>query len=145
MRHDSEAQRAKQEIEMYSQLKSMIARDGKLILGLVHHFYGPLRELNFILEDPDPSKVHRYLVRINKQDANNKFLVDIHKATGMAVRMMVLNSLDNDTKTTDEIIASMEFKPITVETFEEGEKHILDVVKEHPMSKDPYYFRKGEF
>ena len=43
-----ERQKAAEEIK-----KMADANGGKIFMGMVHHMYGPLRGLNFILDNPD--------------------------------------------------------------------------------------------
>jgi hypothetical protein len=127
---------------------------GKIFMGMVHHMYGPLRGLNFILDTPnveavmnamdsqevqmDPVEQMKRATEIKTKDP--KDVVDIcfkvWTETGLAVRLMVLPF---------EMADQAENYPNSVKSIEGGIKEINSIVKmTAPLqSKDPFFYRVG--
>jgi hypothetical protein len=127
---------------------------GKIFMGMVHHMYGPLRGLNFILDTPnveavmnamdsqevqmDPVEQMKRATEIKTKDPND--VVDIcfkvWTETGLAVRLMVLPF---------EMADQAENYPNSVKSIEGGIKEINSIVKmTAPLqSKDPFFYRVG--
>jgi hypothetical protein len=127
---------------------------GKIFMGMVHHMYGPLRGLNFILDTPnveavmnamdsqeiemDPEEQMKRATEVKTRDP--KDVVDlcfkVWTETGLAVRLMVLPF---------EMTDQAENYPNSVKSIEDGIKEINTLVKmTAPLqSKDPFFYRVG--
>lgn len=104
---------------------------GKVFIAMVHpHFYGPLRNLNFILENPNVDELDEYL---RQQQTQIKF--EIWQATMLAVTPMIMPW---------EMSLTCEKKPKSFKTIQEAEDHIRKLLKENKAKdKDLYYYRVG--
>jgi hypothetical protein len=119
-----------EEKEMIGQLENMIKEKGTVLIAMVHpHVYGPLRGLNFILQNPSPKVINHYMMEGCESISTHTW-----KETGMAARPMVLPH---------EMISDMETPPIKVNSIREGEDHIKKIIAKHTLEKDPWYFRMG--
>lgn len=128
--------------------------DNKILMGMVHHMYGPLRGLNFILDTPnveavmdvmdsqeiemspeDQMKKAEYMKTNNPENAVD-LCFKIWGETGLAARLMVLPF---------EMADQAENYPNTVNTIEGGIKEINSALKmtAHLQSKDPFFYRVG--
>lgn len=128
--------------------------DNKILMGMVHHMYGPLRGLNFILDTPNVEAVMDVMdsqeiemspgdqmKRAEYMKTNNpENVVDLcfktWGETGLAARLMVLPF---------EMADQAENYPKTVNTIEGGIKEINSALKmtSHLQSKDPFFYRVG--
>jgi hypothetical protein len=115
--------------QAFEELKKEIAKHGKVCIIFTHYFYGGLRSLNFILENPDAKDLDDYLTGKNRwQDVGQK----IWEKTMMAVVPQIIPM---------ELIKEMETPPKSFKTIKEGEAHIKVLLEKNP--KDPYYYRLG--
>jgi len=63
--------------------KELEVLGGKVFLGFVHPtLYGPVRNLNFILEGPNPEFLDKYLT-----DPQKDIVIDVWKETMMATQL----------------------------------------------------------
>jgi len=127
---------------------------GKIFMAMVHHMYGPLRGLNFILDTPNveavmnamdsqeiemgPEEQMKRATEVKTRDP--KDVVDlcfkVWTETGLAVRLMVLPF---------EMVEQAENYPNAVKSIEGGIKEITSAVRmTAPLqSKDPFFYRVG--
>lgn len=120
----------------FQELKNVIEKEGKVILGLIHNFYGPLRELNFIIQNPNPQEIAKYLDEGRNNPKIKNFYQTLHSYIGIVPVMMVLPP---------EMLGMMKFKPKVVSNLREGERHILNIAEKHTLQNDPFYFRMGQY
>ena len=114
----------------FQELQNLIKKEGKVLIAMVHPaLYGPLRGLNFILENPDAKSLDSYLASGCESISRHTW-----EKTMMAVKPMILPN---------ELISQMETPPIKVKTLKEGEAHIKKILAQHTMEKDAFYFRLG--
>jgi hypothetical protein len=112
--------------------KELEVLGGKVFLGFVHPtLYGPVRNLNFILEGPNPEYLDKYL-----RDGQKKILIDVWKETMMATHVMVLPW---------EMTLTCEVNPPTFKSIKEAEAYIRETLKRNkPKNEsDPFFYRKG--
>jgi hypothetical protein len=105
---------------------------GKVFLGFVHpNLYGPVRNLNFILEGPNPEFLDKYLT-----DPKKDIVIDIWKETQMATQLMVLPW---------EMSLTCEINPPTFKTIKESEVYIRKKLADNKQKNlnDPFFYRKG--
>jgi len=105
---------------------------GKVFLGFVHPtLYGPVRNLNFILEGPNPEFLDKYLTNPQKD-----IVVDVWKETQMATQLMVLPW---------EMSLTCEINPPTFKTIKESEIYIRKKLADNKQKNlnDPFFYRKG--
>jgi len=137
------------------QIKKMLAESqNKMFMGMVHHMYGPLRGLNYVIVEPDVESV---LDCLDEQSRGLEFgdqiqilaelegrhpvnvvetAIKIWKETGLAVHLLILPY---------EMVVDAENPPIEVGSIEEGRKQILqNLALTAPLhSKDIFFFRRG--
>lgn len=117
----------------YQQLVDAIKKDGKVFIGFIHQFYGPLRSLNFIITDPNPEYVVEY---IETQKRWESIVVAIWEKTGLATTPMVLPW---------DMLKECEEPPLTFNTFKMAEAHLKSKMQSNPgLDKDPYFYRLGK-
>ena len=105
---------------------------GKVFLGFVHPtLYGPVRNLNFILEGPNPEFLDKYLT-----DPQKDIVIDVWKETMMATQLMVLPW---------EMSLTCEINPPTFKTIKESEIYIRKKLADNKQKNinDPFFYRKG--
>jgi len=105
---------------------------GKIFISFVHpHFYGPMRNLNFILETSDPQGLEKYLL-----DGWEKINLHIWEETMMSSLPMVMPW---------EMTVTAEIPPKVVKSIKEGEEHIKSMIEKNKKKKDydPFYYRLG--
>ena len=105
---------------------------GKVFLGFVHQsLYGPLRNLNFILENPNPEYLDHFL--LNGQD---KIVTDVWKETMLATRLMVLPW---------EMTYTTEITPPSFASLKEAQAYIRKKLQDNKQKNidDPFFYRKG--
>jgi hypothetical protein len=105
---------------------------GKVFLGFVHPtIYGPVRNLNFILEGPNPEFLDKYLT-----DPQKDIVIDVWKETMMATQLMVLPW---------EMSLTCEINPPTFKTIKESEIYIRKKLADNKQKNinDPFFYRKG--
>lgn len=105
---------------------------GKIFISFVHpHFYGPMRNLNFILETSDPRGLENYLL-----SGWEKIVTDIWAETMMSTVPMVMPW---------EMTITSEIKPPVVKTIQEGEDYIRKMLKKNKTKEGygPFYYRLG--
>ena len=105
---------------------------GKVFLGFVHpQLYGPVRNLNFILEGPNPEFLDKYLT-----DPQKDIVIDVWKETMMATQLMVLPW---------EMSLTCEINPPTFKTIKESEIYIRKKLADNKQKNinDPFFYRKG--
>ena len=118
--------------EQFHYLKQEIKNlKGKVFISYVHaSLYGPLRNLNFILENPDPSELHKYL-----KEGWEQIGIDIWKETMMATQPMVMPW---------EMTLTAEKPPQVFKSIKAAEFHIRTLLKANKsMTEDPFYYRLG--
>ena len=112
--------------------KELEVLKGKIFLGFVHPtLYGPVRNLNFILENPNPEFLDKYLT-----DPQKDIVMDVWKSTMMATQLMVLPW---------EMSLTCEINPPTFKSIKESEIYIRKMLKENHQKNidDPFFYRKG--
>jgi hypothetical protein len=136
-------------------IEKMIAEsDNKIFMGMIHHVYGPLRGLNYILTNPNVEEILDCLdeqaegvelddqmeiiekVKTSEPKTNIETAIKIWTKTGMAVQLMILPY---------EMVDQAENSPAEVKSLEEGRKEILrNLSFTAPLQeKDPFFFRVG--
>ena len=118
--------------EQFEHLKKEIKNlNGKIFISFVHPgLYGPLRNLNFILENPDPVELNKYL-----KEGWHRIVEDIWKETLMATQPMVMPW---------EMTLTAEKTPKVFKTIKDAETHIRHLLKIGiSMTQDPFYYRLG--
>jgi hypothetical protein len=138
--------------------KFLKENDNQVHLGLIHHFYGPLRGCNFKIKVDNAKQLVDYLdshqkeiSEITSQEKMNALLESLKMGrspknllelctkvwmeTGMQVQMQIL-PLD--------VIAKAEDKPNEVKTFKGGHDEILMQLAIGKAMKDPFFFRMGK-
>ena len=112
------------------ELKKLIAsKNNEVVIYYIHEtFYGPIRGLHFILSNPDPVKLDKYL-----QQASSEVSYKLWQILGLMVKPMVSPDLDP---------IKFEETPKKFTDLESAEEHILAKVKTAPY-KDPFYYRIG--
>lgn len=136
-------------------IKKMIAESGnKIFMGMIHHVYGPLRGLNYILVNPDVEEVldcldeqgegvelddqMKLIKKVEKSEPENiiETGIKVWTKTGMAVQLMILPY---------ELVEQAENSPTEVNTLKEGRTEILrNLSLTAPLQeKDPFFFRAG--
>lgn len=136
-------------------IKKMIAESGnKIFMGMIHQVYGPLRGLNYILDNPDVEEVldcldeqsagvelqdqMRLIKKVEKQEPENiiETGIKVWTKTGMAVQLMILPY---------EMAEQAENYPTEVKSLKEGRSEILKNLSfTAPLqAKDPFFFRVG--
>ena len=142
--------------EVKAQLDDMIiSNNGKVFMGMIHHMYGPLRGLNFILNNAqaedimnsideqavemDPEVQMKIATEIKEGKVPNSLIELVFKIwtdTGLSPRLMVLP---------EDLIEQAENPPIEVEDIAGGCKEILSVLRmTHQLQEqDPHFFRVG--
>ena len=136
-------------------IKDMASENGgKIFMGMVHHMYGPLRGLNFILDNPNIEEVldaidsqaeaieleeQMKMVEIIKTK-NPENVVElcfkIWAETALSPRLMILPFDMTD---------QAENYPNTVSNIEQGIKEVSASLKmtSSLQAKDPFFFRTG--
>jgi hypothetical protein len=142
--------------QVIAQLNEMIDQTkGKVFMGMTHHMYGPIRGLNFILNNAqaedimntideqaiemDPEfqmKLAEEIKAGKKPDNLIELVFKIWTDTGLSPRLMVLPN---------EFIEQAENPPVEVEDIAGGCREILSVLRmTHKFQeKDPHFFRVG--
>jgi hypothetical protein len=134
--------------------KMINENDGKLLMGMVHHVYGPLRGLNFILDKPNIEEVLdamdsqevemsiedqvKLIEEIKKREPKNSIdlKIKIWNETGLSPRLMVLPF---------ELADQAENYPTVVKDIVGGIKEVTNVLKfTAPLqAQDTFFYRKG--
>jgi hypothetical protein len=142
--------------QVIGQLNEMIDQTkGKVFMGMVHHMYGPLRGLNFILDNAQAEDIMNsideqaiemdpeFQIKLAEEIKEGKtptnlieLVIKIWTDTGLSPRLMVL-PLD--------LIEQAENPPVEVKDIAGGQKEILTVLRmTHQLQeKDPHFFRVG--
>jgi hypothetical protein len=142
--------------EVLAQLNEIISQsNGKAFMGMIHPTYGPLRGLNFILNDAIGEDIMNSIdeqhIEMNPEDQikiaeelkkgkspNNliELVIKIWVETGLATQLMVI---PND------LIDKAENPPSEFLSIKDGCKEILNVLlmTHNLQEKDPYFFRSG--
>ena len=128
---------------------------GKVFMGMVHHMYGPLRGLNFILDNAQAEDIMNsideqaiemdpeFQIKIAEEIKEGKTpsnliecVIKIWTDTGLSPRLMVLP---------EDLIEQAENPPVEVKDINSGCKEILNVLRmTHKFQeKDPHFFREG--
>ena len=127
--------------------------DGKIFMGLVNHFYGPLRGLNFLISNPDPEELMKImdsqqeyteeeyakLITFAQTDTPPKNLKElifgIWKKIGLSSQLMILPN---------NMIEEAENPPSVVSTIKEGVQEIFKNFKTNEMIRpDLFFYRLG--
>lgn len=138
------------------QLDEMITNNnGKVFIGMTHHMYGPIRGLNFILNDAQSEDIMNSIdeqsvemepelqmkiaddIKAGKTPNNIvELVIKIWTDTGLSPRLMVLPN---------EFIEQAENPPVEVEDITSGCKEILNVLRmtNKFQEQDPHFFRVG--
>ena len=134
--------------------KMINENDGKLFMGMVHHVYGPLRGLNFILDKPNIEEVldamdsqevemsiedqAKLADEIKKRDPKNSLdlKLKIWTETGLSPRLMILPF---------DLTDQAENYPTVVNNRVGGINEVSNVLKfTAPLqSKDAFFYRQG--
>lgn len=139
------------------QLESFLKENGNQVcLGLIHHFYGPLRGCNFKIKVDNAKQLANYLDSYGKEVSEAtatqmlnqleslksgrapKTLTELctktWMETGMQVQMQILPP---------DIVDQAENPPKLVKDFDEGHKEILMQLAIGKAMNDPFFFRRG--
>lgn len=115
-----------------SELLDYIKQEKRLLIVFPHYVYGPLRGLNFIIENPEPDYATKWL---DTPDKWQGLTYKIWEKSGLSVFPMVFQT-DN--------LNQFETPPKSFNTFKMAEKYLLEVLDKNPsLSDDPYYYRLG--
>lgn len=142
--------------QVIAELNEMINKtNGKVFMGMVHHTYGPLRGLNFILDNAQAEDIMNSIdeqaigmdpevqikvageIKEGKSPINLiECVIKIWTDTGLSSRLMVLP---------EDLIEKAENPPVEVKDIAAGQKEILNVLRmTHQLQeKDPHFFRVG--
>lgn len=144
-----ERQKAAKEIK-----KMADANGGKIFMGMVHHMYGPLRGLNFILDSPNIEEVMdamdsqanpmeaqdqiNLIEDIKTREPNNviELCFKIWTETALSPRLMILPF---------EMVEQAENYPNTVTSVDGGIDEVASVLKmtSSLQAKDAFFYRTG--
>lgn len=116
----------------FEELKKMLKEQhGMLLMGFVHQIYGPLRDLSYILVDPEPAFLDNYLSK-----GWEKICTEIWKHTMLATKPMILPF---------EMIDQFEEMPPEFDMIKKAENYVREkLIENDPKQKeDPFYYRKG--
>lgn len=137
------------------EIKKMLAdNEDKIFMGMVHHFYGPLRGLNFLITDPDPDELldimdlqskpvdEVTMKRMMNSQTNSspenimELITVIWEKTGIASKLIVFPN---------EMVNQAENPPKTVSGVKEGIQEIFKTFKINSLvaDKDIYFYRVG--
>ena len=146
---------SKEREEAAIQIEKMAALSGnKIFMGMIHHVYGPLRGLNYILVNPNVDEVldcldeqsagieledqMKLIKKVEKSEPENivETGIKVWTKTGMAVQLMILPY---------EMVEQAENYPNEVSSLKEGRKEILKNLSftASLQEKDPFFFRTG--
>ena len=127
---------------------------GKIFMGMVHHMYGPLRGLNFIIDKPNIEEV---LDAMDSQEAGMEIedqinlvediktrpaknaveaCVKVWTETALSPRLMILPF---------EMVDQAENYPNTVNNVDEGIKEVSNALSSTSslQKKDAFFYRRG--
>lgn len=144
-----ERQKAEKEIQ-----KMVDANGGKIFMGMVHHMYGPLRGLNFIIDNPNIEEVMLamdsqanpmeaqdqidLIEDIKTREPNNviELCFKIWTETVLSPRLMILPF---------EMAEQTENYPNTVTSVDGGIKEVSSVLKMNSFlqRRDTFFYRTG--
>ncbi len=137
------------------EIKSMAdANGGKIFMGMVHHMYGPLRGLNFIVDNPNIEEVMlamdsqaegmeledqlKLIEDIKTREPNNviELCFKIWTETALSPRLMILPF---------EMVEQAENYPIIVKDIDGGIKEVYSALKmtSSLQGKDAFFYRTG--
>ena len=138
-----------------AEIKKMAdANGGKIFMGMVHHMYGPLRGLNFILDNPDVEDVMtamdsqeapmeisdqmKLIEEVKKRAPKNvvELCIKIWTETALSPRLMILPN---------EMADQAENYPSTVSSIANGIDEVAKVLKmtSSLQAKDAFFYRVG--
>ena len=138
-----------------AEIKKMAdANGGKIFMGMVHHMYGPLRGLNFILDNPDVEDVMtamdsqeapmeisdqmKLIEEVKKRAPKNvvELCIKIWTETALSPRLMILPN---------EMADQAENYPNTVKSIEDGVKDVASTLTmtSSLQAKDAFFYRTG--
>jgi hypothetical protein len=138
-----------------AEIKKMAdANGGKIFMGMVHHMYGPLRGLNFILDNPDVEDVMtamdsqeapmeisdqmKLIEEVKKRAPKNvvELCIKIWTETALSPRLMILPN---------EMADQAENYPNTVSSIAKGIDEVAQVLKmtSSLQAKDAFFYRVG--
>jgi hypothetical protein len=103
----------------------------EFLISFVNHHFGILRNLSFIVVGEDPEKVKRYL---EKQPFPT--IDKIWEKTLLSSRAMEFPLI---------LAKQMEQTPPIVNSIEEGENVVMEMMQDGYYSGDPFYFRSEKF
>jgi hypothetical protein len=136
-------------------IKTMASEnDGKIFMGMVHHMYGPLRGLNFVLDNPnveeildaidsqaqamelEDQKKMTEIVKTKNPDNVIELCFKIWTETALSPRLMILPF---------DMADQAENYPNTVNSIDEGIKEVTNNLKMTAslQAKDAFFFRVG--
>lgn len=127
---------------------------GKIFMGMVHHMYGPLRGLNFIVDNPNIEEVMlamdsqaevmelddqlKLIEDIKTREPNNviELCFKIWTKTALSPRLMILPF---------EMTDQAENYPNTVKSIEDGVKDVSSTLTmtSSLQAKDAFFYRTG--
>lgn len=100
--------------------------DGKLISFVNYHF-GPIRDLYFIIVNVNEKDLKKYLINQPVSTIDSIWSNTLIATRAIELPMKLLKELNE--------------APAIVNSFEDGEKRILELVDRGNLSGDPFFFR----
>jgi hypothetical protein len=100
-----------------------------ILVSFVNSHFGPVRGLNFLVEDAGDSNLESWL-----QTQPGHLISAIWAQTALSTRAIVMPT---------EMLADLETPPKQVKTLAAGEVEILKAVRSGTLTGDPFYFRAG--
>ena len=138
------------------EIKKMLAdNEGKLFMGMVNHFYGPLRGLNFLISNPNPDEIldlldlqakpvdEKEMQKILDRSPSSpspknttELSTDIWMKTGLSSQLIIFPN---------EMVDQAENPPKIVSGVKEGIQEISKTLLVNSLvaDKDIYFYRMG--
>ena len=131
------SERNKAKIELIKMIKE---NEGWIYIGLVHHFYGPLRSLNFLIKAENAGIeetldfIEELSERENPKSFSRSFIEKFHSMTGLVVNVAIFPL---------EMKKSAQVPPSEIKNLKELLTKSLSIADNH--KDDMFYFRTDKF
>jgi hypothetical protein len=119
--------------------EALIEGKGKVLLGLVHDFYGPMKDFYAYVRPTNQQMLHKYLdspaVKVfgYKQE---ELIVEFWNKTKLGCRVMVLPM---------KMVEEHKLEPLEFENTIQLHTYFMKLARKAvPLSIDQWYYRKGE-